>query len=161
MRETLYTAEMSGDNAPQKLILSTRALESTAGLKRIEASDLRADGQAGEVPLEQASAGEFFEHRERGMLWGDHGVGGDEIGLLERVLAAQDRVRNHVGVDHPAGAGGELVVVLGAGALEVAVLFKEVMEAHHEVVIGRALERGRSSAQADAGGEGFEGAADF
>jgi hypothetical protein len=41
MRETLYTAEMSGDNAAAKIILSTRAVEGTAGLKRIEASDLR------------------------------------------------------------------------------------------------------------------------
>ena len=34
------------------------------------------------------------------------------------------------------------------------------METHHEVVVWRALERGRGSAEADAGGEGLESAAD-
>jgi hypothetical protein len=105
MRETLYTANVSGDNAVRELILIACVQAVGSGLKRKQVSNLPAgnDGSgADQDRLNQLRAGQFLEDGERRVLGGDHGFGGDEIGLLQRVLPAEHGVRHHVGVNHPA-----------------------------------------------------------
>jgi hypothetical protein len=50
--------------------------------------------------------------------WSDQGRVLDQEGLLQGVLAGKNRVRNHVGVDHPAGTRRELQGFLAAVCLE-------------------------------------------
>ena len=75
--------------------------------------------------------------------------------MLEGVLASEDGVWDGVGIDHPRGAGGELEGIFGAVGLEARILFEEIVEAHHEVVVGRALEGGDGGAESDSAGRGF------
>src|SRR5579859_5241861 len=82
--------------------------------------------------LYQLCASQFLKHGERRVLGCDHRFRRDKKGLLQRVLSAEHGVRHHVGVDHPARPGRELVVVFRAGALKRGVLLEEVVKAHHE-----------------------------
>src|SRR5271155_477831 len=65
-----------------------------------------------------------------------------------------------VGVDHPAGAGWKVEGMLWAVGLEAGVFLEEVVEAHHEVVVGAALDSGNGGAESDAAAEGLRGAAE-
>jgi hypothetical protein len=93
--------------------------------------------------------GDFFENFQRRDFWPNHRFGTDQECLLQCVLAGQDGVRDGVCVDHPRGARGELERVFGTGGLEVRILFQEIVEAHHEVVVGGALDGGNGGAESD------------
>ncbi len=111
------------------------------------------------MSLHQRRVGHGLEDGERRGFRRDHGLVFHQEGLLQRVLAGENRVRNHVGVDHPTGAGGKLQVFLAALRLERCVLLEEVVEAHHEVVIGRSLQTGDRQAQAGGVGQRAQRAA--
>ena len=64
-------------------------------------------------------------------------------------------MRYRVGIDHPAGSGGEVEAVLRTVGLEAGILFEEVVEAHHEIVVGAALDGWDGCAESNASTEGF------
>jgi hypothetical protein len=71
MRETLYTANVSGDNAVLEINLMACAEAPEPRGKCFKASDLR-QRTAGGIRLDEPCAGEFFKNGERGVPGGDH-----------------------------------------------------------------------------------------
>jgi hypothetical protein len=71
MRETLYTANVSGDNAVLEINLMACAEAPAPREKCFQASGLR-QRTAGGIGLDEPCAGEFFKDGERSMPGGDH-----------------------------------------------------------------------------------------
>lgn len=72
--------------------------------------------------------------------------------MLERKLAFQNGVADHVGEDQPRGVGRKFPALIGAVGLEALALFQEIVEAVHEFVVGGAVDAGPVNG-AENGGE--------
>lgn len=66
----------------------------------------------------------------------EHGAAGDEESLLDGVLAAQDGVADHIGINHPDSTWSEFPAGFGTRFLELVVFLEPIVKAHHEAVVG-------------------------
>src|SRR5580693_6376616 len=95
----------------------------------------------------QWTSADFFQNADGRNFRGDESGARNNKSLLERVLTAENGMRNAVCVDEPGGHGRKFQANFGRVGLLGGVFFQVIVEVQHEAVVGRAV-RNRSAERA-------------